>query len=162
MAAVNLGDQVSEVTSIPDELNPPQSLHQGNRSFRIDVSDRAGFALTVSTDIPMYHIVGVGDFANSLAAVLWSEAFRASWVRSQELDNDSYKSLLFRHRQDNRFHLTLSQPNPSATRPPTIHLLRILRVLTGVKWTRSRRRTGREIDDRPDDFAAACKGPPGN
>lgn len=125
LEAMNLGEQVSEVASIPDHLKPPTSLRKGNRSFRIDVNDRAGFALVVSTEIPMCHIVGVGfgDFGTAITVVLESEAFRESWHQLKELDHGSSQSIVFRHRQDNRLELTLSQPNPPATRALTIRLL---------------------------------------
>ena len=125
LAAMRLGDRVSEVASIPDDLKPPQRLRKGNRSFRIDVSDRAGFALTVSTEIPMCHIVGVGfgDFVSATDAVLATEAFGASWARIGEKDEGSSHSVIFRLRRSERLALTLSQPTEDPDTVRTIHLL---------------------------------------
>ena len=125
LTAIQLGDQVSEVASIPDDLKPPPNLRKGNRSFRIDVSDRAGFAMTVSTEIPMCHIVGIGfgDFASAARTVLATRAFNASWERLGQRDERSSHSVFFQHRRDNRLELTLSQPRRDPERSRTIHLV---------------------------------------
>lgn len=112
LKATGLGSRIAAVETVPEALRPPPELRGGNRHWRIDASDRAGFALTVSHERPMCHIVGLGfgDFRRAVTAVLSSRAFAESWAPLDELDVETGRSLVFRHRADESFVMTLSQP----------------------------------------------------
>jgi len=126
LAAMDLGPRVTAVATIPEAFRPPPGeLRRGNRFWRINATDRAGFALTVSDQRPMCHIVGVGfaDFRKATAALLASAAFTASWEPFDAGAKDTGRSLVFRHRTDRKFVLTLSQRTEAQDGAGIIHVI---------------------------------------
>lgn len=112
LAAIGLGERVTQLSKVGDFALPPPQLRQANHYWRIDATGTAGFVLVTSDRLPMCHITGAGqgDFPTSIAAVLSSPGFLARWERTGEQASGPLTVTSFRSRVEPAFDLLLSQP----------------------------------------------------
>src|SRR3546814_12652860 len=61
VAAVGLGDKMGLVDSVDEASLPPKELLRGNHYWRINSTEKAGYVLVVSDQLPLCHITGGGD-----------------------------------------------------------------------------------------------------
>ncbi|WP_152048348.1 hypothetical protein [Aureimonas psammosilenae] len=112
LAAIGLGNRVTSLAKVPPSALPPPELRRGLKHWKVPVSPKAGFVLTVSDALPICHVVGQGegDFASSIEAVIASPEFAARWEKLEDLPSPSgVSSTSFRSREEPKFTLTLSR-----------------------------------------------------
>ncbi|MDQ3045157.1 MAG: hypothetical protein M3R06_08420, partial [Chloroflexota bacterium] len=56
VTAVGLGDQMGLVAKVEEVNLPPKQLRRGNRYWRINSTQGAGYVLVVSDQLPMCHV----------------------------------------------------------------------------------------------------------
>lgn len=125
LAAIGLGDRVTESEDLPEPMLPPEPLRKGMRHWRIAAGDRSGYALTVSQDLPMCHIVGGGerDIQPAVEAALAASGFLARWEPIEWDRHDGIVSTFFRSREDSALTLVVSRadaPEARSDRPQVL------------------------------------------
>ncbi|RZI58037.1 MAG: hypothetical protein EOP94_03420 [Zymomonas sp.] len=111
LAAIDLGGAVFETESLPEPLLPPELFRRSNRYWRINAGPNEGYALVVSSDIPMCHITGGGgvDFQPVTEAVAASPQFLKRWERLGDEHRDGMISTFFRLREERKLSLVVSR-----------------------------------------------------
>jgi len=118
LAAVDLGGLISETDSLPAALLPPAELRRGNRYFRIAAGEETGYALVVSSDIPMCHIAGGGslDLQPTAEDVITTDNFRTRWDETSAETADGIVTTFFRSRAEPKLTLVYSRANTANAR----------------------------------------------
>lgn len=116
LAAVDLGGLISETDSLPAALLPPAELRRGNRYFRIAAGEETGYALVVSSDIPMCHITGGGslDLQPTAEAIITTNSFRTRWDETSA--ETAIVTTFFRSRAEQKPTLVYSCANTANAR----------------------------------------------
>ena len=101
VATVGLGDRMGLVDQVDKATLPPKELRLGNRYWRINSSQGAGYILVVSDQLPMCHITGGGntDLQPTVEAVIASADFRRRWEPVADLSKGDLASTQFRNRE---------------------------------------------------------------
>ena len=125
LAAVDLGTAVFETESFTEPLLPPEPYRHGNRYWRINTGVADGYALVVSSDIPMCHITGGGsaDFQPAAEAVATSIAFLTRWERTGEERRDGIVSTFLRSRAQPKLSLVLSRAGAPGARRDRVQVI---------------------------------------
>src|SRR3546814_9173797 len=79
VAAVGLGDKMGLVNQIDEASLPSKELRRGNHYWRINSTEKAGYVLVVSDQLPMCHITGGGGRSEEHTSELQS-LMRISYV----------------------------------------------------------------------------------
>src|SRR3546814_18652243 len=75
------------VNQIDEASLPPKELRRGNHYWRINSTEKAGYVLVVSDQLPMCHITGGGgtDLKPAIEAVIASPNFVKHWKAGADL-----------------------------------------------------------------------------
>ena len=116
IAAVGLGAKMGRVDKVEDVTLPPTQLRRGNHYWRINSTEKAGYILIVSDQLPMCHITGGGntDLQPAVESVLASHEFESRWEKLSSNAKGEMASTTFRNRKDPAFSIIISRaPRPS-------------------------------------------------
>ncbi len=118
LAVVDLGGLISETDSLPGALLPPEEFRRGNRYFRIAAGEETGYALVVSSDIPMCHITGGGsvDLQPTAEDTIATAAFRARWDTTSTETTGGIVTTFFRSRAEPKLTLVYSRASTADAR----------------------------------------------
>jgi len=123
--AVGLGDEMALVDRVEEVNLPPQQLRKGNRYWRINSSQGAGYVLVVSDQLPMCQITGGGntDLEPAVEAVLASPEFASQWERITDTSKGEMVSTEYRSREDSRFSIVISRAKEAGMRLDRVQML---------------------------------------
>ncbi|TYC92769.1 hypothetical protein [Novosphingobium sp. BW1] len=108
---VGLGSAMGLVEQV-DEINqPPEVWRQGSHYWRINSTQRAGFVVVVSDQLPVCHVTGGGDadFQPVVLKVLESASFKGAWREVDEAARGGMVSTTFVSREEPDFTMVLSR-----------------------------------------------------
>lgn len=125
VSAVGLGDKMGLVDSVNEATLSPTELRLGNRYWRINPTQGAGYILIVSDQIPMCHITGGGDtdLQPVIEAILASTEFGKHWEKISDQSKGDMTSTQFRSRQDPSFSMVVSRANKPGERLDRVQVL---------------------------------------
>ncbi|UHD45886.1 hypothetical protein LUX29_01105 [Aureimonas altamirensis] len=119
LATVDLAGLIFETETLPAALLPPKEFRRGNRYFRIAAGEETGYALVVSSDIPMCHLTGGGalDLQPAAEEAITTDSFRARWDEISAETADGIVTTFFRSRVEPKLTLVYSRAStPNARR----------------------------------------------
>lgn len=125
MSAVGLGDKMGLVAQVDEASLPPPPLRRGNRYWRINSTDAAGYVLVVSDQMPMCHITGGGnvDLQPVVETVLTSAEFASSWETVERAERGNMATTSFRNRTDPSLSAVISRANGPGARLDRVQVL---------------------------------------
>src|SRR3546814_777579 len=125
VAAVGLGDKMGLVNQIDEASLPPKELRRGNHYWRINSTEKAGYVLVVSDQLPMCHITGGGgtDLQPAIEAVIASPNFVKHWEAGADLSKGEMASTQFRNREEPSLSIIISRAKSSGQRLDRVQVM---------------------------------------
>src|SRR3546814_16194725 len=126
VAAVGLGDKMRLVDSVDEASLPPKELLRGNHYWRINSTEKAGYVLVVSDQLPMCHITGGGDtdLQPIVEAVIASHDFARHWEAGGDLSKGAMASTRFSNREEPSLSIIISRASSPGTRRDRYKVIR--------------------------------------
>ena len=111
------------VAKVEEASLPPPALRRGNRYWRINSTETAGYVLVVSA--PMCHITGGGDvdLQPVVEAVLTSADFASRWEAVQQSERRDMATTTFRNRTDPSLSAVISRAKRLGERLDRVQVL---------------------------------------
>jgi len=125
MSTVGLGNKMGLVSQVDEASLPPSPLRRGNRYWRINSTDAAGYVLVVSDQMPMCHITGGGsvDLQPAVESVLASADFATRWETVERAERGNMATTSFRNRTDPSLSAVISRANGAGARLDRVQVL---------------------------------------
>lgn len=125
ISAVGLGDQMGLVQSANEASLPPKDQRVANHYWRINSTEKAGYMLVVSDQLPMCHITGGGgsDLQPHIEAVLNDEEFQNHWEKLEDSSRGDMVSTTYRNREEPAFSIVVSRASAPGQRLDRVQVL---------------------------------------
>nr|WP_303705367.1 hypothetical protein [Brevundimonas naejangsanensis] len=113
------------VAKVDEASLPPPALRRGNRYWRINSTETAGYVLVVSDQAPMCHITGGGnvDLQPVVEAVLTSADFARRWEAVRQTERRDMATTTFRNRTDPSLSAVVSRAKRPGERLDRVQVL---------------------------------------
>lgn len=125
IATVGLGDKMGLVAEVDEASLPPRAWRRGNRYWRINSTETAGYVLVVSDQTPMCHVTGGGnvDLQPVVEAILMSADFASRWETVQKTERGGMATTILRNRTDPSLSAVVSRANRPGERLDRVQVL---------------------------------------
>lgn len=125
IATVGLGEKMGLVAEVDEVSLPPLALRRGNRYWRINSTETAGYVLVVSDETPMCHITGGGnvDLQPVVEGILTSADFASRWEAVRQTGRRDMATTTFRNRTDPSLSAVVSRAKRPGERLDRVQVL---------------------------------------
>jgi hypothetical protein len=125
IATVGLGAMMELVAEVDEVSLPPPAMRRGNRYWRINSTETAGYVLVVSDLTPMCHISGGGniDLQPVVEAVLTSADFGSRWEEVRHIEWRDIATTTFRNQTDPSLSAVVSRAKRPGERLDRVQVL---------------------------------------
>lgn len=125
IATVGLGDTMGLVAKVDEASLPPPALRRGNRYWRINSTETAGYVLVVSDQAAICHITGGGnvDLQPVVEAVLTSADFASRWETVRQTERRDMATTTLRNRTDPSLSAFVSRAKRAGERLDRVQVL---------------------------------------